>query len=292
MLNITGSMVALITPMQNDVVDLEGLARMVEWHIQNGTDGIVVLGTTGENATLSAEEQEAVCRTAVEAAAGRIPIIAGSGTNNTAHMLERSLCYEKLGADGLLLIAPYYNKANEEGMYRHFTAVADRVRIPCLLYNVPGRTGCSIPVPVVERLAAHPNIIGIKEASGDLSYATKIARFLGPDFVMYSGNDDIVLPMLALGASGVISVFANICPKEAHRMVQSYMEGNAEECRRIQLDYLDVINALFYEVNPIPVKAAMNMLGMGAGTLRLPLYQMSAPAAARLRTALEKAGLL
>lgn len=228
----------------------------------------------------------------MEQVAGRVPVIAGSGSNCTQTMLEKSLAYEAAGADGLLLITPYYNKANAEGMYRHFVTVADAVHIPCLVYNVPGRTGCSIPVSVVERLAKHPNICGMKEASGDMSYAAKIAHCVGPDFALWSGNDDITIPILSLGGSGVISVWANIQPAECHQMVQEYLTGDQNKAREIYLKYLQVMNHLFLEVNPIPVKTAMNMMGMGVGPMRLPLCEMSEGASATLRATLAEAGLV
>lgn len=290
---ITGSIVALVTPFHEDgSVNFEKLGELLEWHVENGTDGIVVLGTTGESSTMTHEEDAAVCEYAVNKVAGRIPIIAGSGSNSTQTMLEKSLAYEKIGVDGLLLITPYYNKANTEGIIRHFTTVADAVNIPCILYNVPGRTGCSIPIEAIPQLAAHPNIAGIKEASGNISYAAQVAKYLSDDFVMYSGNDDMILPILSLGGSGVISVWANVCPSEVHNMVADYLAGNFAAAREVQLRYLDLINALFIEVNPIPVKTAMNLMSMKAGGFRLPLCEISEAHAAVLRAEMEKAGLL
>ena len=290
---LTGSIVALITPFHEDgSVNFHKLGELVEFHISHGTDGILTLGTTGESATMTHEEDLAVCKFVVEQVAGRVPVIAGSGSNCTQTMLEKSLAYEAAGADGLLLITPYYNKANAEGMYRHFVTLADAVHIPCLVYNVPGRTGCSIPVSVVERLAKHPNICGMKEASGDMSYAAKIAHCVGPDFALWSGNDDITIPILSLGGSGVISVWANIQPAECHQMVQEYLTGDQNKAREIYLKYLQVMNHLFLEVNPIPVKTAMNMMGMGVGPMRLPLFEMSEGASATLRATLAEAGLV
>ena len=211
--HIQGSIVALITPFHPDgSVNFEKLGELIDFHLANQTDAILILGTTGESSTMTHEEDDAVCAYTVERVAGRVPVIAGSGSNCTETMVEKSLSFERLGVDGLLLITPYYNKTNEEGMYLHFKTVADAVHIPCILYNVPGRTGCSISENVVRRLSVHPNIVGIKEASGSLSYATKIARYLSDDFLMYSGNDDIVLPMMALGSSGVISGPPTSCP--------------------------------------------------------------------------------
>lgn len=291
--NVTGSLVALVTPFNEDgSVNFDALGELIDFHLANHTDGLVVLGTTGESSTMTHEEDAAVCEYTVKRVAGRIPVIAGSGSNSTETMLEKSLMFEKLGADGLLLITPYYNKANPEGIYRHFATVADAVRIPCILYNVPGRTGCSIPLPVLARLAKHPNIVGIKEASGDISYATEAAKLLCDDFCMYSGNDDIILPLLSLGGAGVISVLANVCLAQTHELVAAYRAGNIARARELQLSYLDLIHALFIEVNPIPVKTALQMMGKPVGGFRLPLCEMTAEHAETLRAALIKAGVL
>ena len=293
MLRIQGSNVAIVTPFHQDgSVNFSKLGELVDWQIQNGTDGIVALGTTGESATMTDEEDDAVCEYVLKRVNGRIPVIVGSGSNCTASMLDKSLRYQAMGAQGLLIISPYYNKTNEEGMYRHFATVVDAVDIPCILYNVPGRTGCSISEGVVKRLAGHPNVMGIKEASGNMSYACKIARYLGPDFAMYSGNDDITVPILSIGGSGVISVLANILPQQTHDMVMAYLSGDTAAATAAQLRYLELINSLFLEVNPIPVKAALNMMGWEVGPCRMPLYEMSQGAAQRLRAALEEAGLL
>ncbi len=293
MLRIQGSIVAIVTPFHQDgSVNFSKLGELVDWQIQNGTDGIVALGTTGESATMTDEEDDAVCEYVIKRVNGRIPVIVGSGSNCTASMLDKSLRYQAMGAQGLLIISPYYNKTNEEGMYRHFATVVDAVDIPCILYNVPGRTGCSISEGVVKRLAGHPNVMGIKEASGNMSYACKIARYLGPDFAMYSGNDDITVPILSIGGSGVISVLANILPQQTHDMVMAYLSGDTAAATAAQLRYLELINSLFLEVNPIPVKAALNMMGWEVGPCRMPLYEMSQGAAQRLRAALEEAGLL
>ena len=290
---LQGSIVALITPFRADgSVNFEKLRELTAWHIENGTDAILALGTTGESSTMTHEEDDAVLRTVIEAAAGRVPVIAGTGSNCTETMLEKSLRAERMGADGLLLITPYYNKANTEGMVRHFTTVADAVTIPCILYNVPGRTGCSIAPEVVERLAAHPNIAGIKEASGDLSYAMKIAHCIGPDFALWSGNDDITLPLMAIGGSGVISVWANVMPRACHDMVTDFLAGRREQAVATAVKYLELMNGLFMEVNPIPVKTALNLMGWDVGPFRLPLYEMSEAHQAVLRRLLDEAGLL
>ncbi len=291
--HLQGSIVAMITPFRQDgSVDLDRLTALLERQIAAGTDGILTLGTTGEYSTMTHEEEAAVVAHTIRVVDGRVPVIVGSGSNCTASQIEKSRQYQAMGADALLLIAPYYNKANPEGMYRHFADTADAVDIPCLLYNVPGRTGCAIPVSVVERLAEHPNICGIKEASGDMSYAMKIAHCIGPEFALYSGNDDITVPLMSIGGSGVISVFANVMPEVCHRIVADFLSGHQERALAEHLRYLRLMNDLFIEVNPIPVKAAMNMMGLGAGPLRLPLCEMSEAHTAVLRATLEEAGLL
>ena len=290
---IKGSIVALITPFNPDgSVNFEKLGELLEWHVANHTDGILVLGTTGESTTMTHEEDDAVVEFTLKTINGRIPVIAGSGSNDTATMLMKSKKYADMGADALLAITPYYNKANEEGMIRHFTTVADQVSAPVILYNVPGRTGCSLSVKAVERLSGHPNIIGIKEASGNISFAVSISRYLSDDFVMYSGNDDMIVPILSLGGSGVISVFANTNPKECHELVAKWFEGDYAGSLEIQQKYLDYIHALFCEVNPIPVKEAMNAMGMNVGGYRLPLYEMAEKNKETLYAEMRKAGLL
>ena len=290
---IKGSIVALVTPFHEDgTVNFDKLGELLDWHIANSTDGILVLGTTGESTTMTHEEDDSVVEYTLKRVGGRVPVIAGSGSNDTSTMLMKSRRYADMGADALLVITPYYNKANEEGMIRHFTTVADNVSKPLILYNVPGRTGCSLSVRAVERLSKHPNIIGIKEASGNISYAVSISRFLNDDFVMYSGNDDMIVPILSLGGSGVISVFANTNPKEAHDIVQKWADGDHAGSLAIQQKYLDYIHALFCEVNPIPVKEAMNAMGMQVGGYRLPLYEMSEANKEILYAEMRKAGLL
>ena len=291
--NLKGSIVALVTPFHADgSVNFEKLRELTEWHIANKTDAILTLGTTGESSTMTHEEDDAVLRCVIEAAAGRVPVIAGTGSNSTQTMLEKSLRAEALGAGGLLLITPYYNKGNPEGIFRHFAAVADAVQIPCILYNVPGRTGCAISPENVERLSRHPNICGIKEASGDMSYAMKIAHCVGPDFALWCGNDDITIPLLSIGGSGVISVWANIMPRQCHDMVMDYLEGRQDQALAAAKRYLALMNGLFLEVNPIPVKTALNLMGMDAGPFRLPLCEMSGAGQERLRGLLREAGLV
>lgn len=291
--NLTGSIVALVTPFSADgSVDFGALGRLVDFHLQNGTDGILVLGTTGESSTMTDEEDLAVCRFVVERVAGRIPVIGGSGSNSTAESMRKSEGLVRMGADGLLLITPYYNKSNDEGIYQHFKYVLDRVDVPCVLYNIPGRTGCSISVANVARLATHPNAWGIKEASGNISYAAGVARYLSDDFRMLSGNDDMVVPIMSLGGRGVISVWADVAPATVHRMCADYLAGDVEAARRAQLDNLDLIHALFCEVNPIPVKAALAKMGMIEETYRQPLWKMSERDDATLTAAMRGAGLI
>lgn len=292
-MKIQGSIVALVTPFYPDnTVNFEELGRLIEWHINEKTDGILVLGTTGESSTMTHEEDDAVCRFTVDKVAGRVPVIAGSGSNATDTQLDKSKKYASMGADALLCISPYYIKANARGMYRHFAEVADQVPVPVILYNVPGRTGCSIPAGVVKELAQHPNICAIKEASGDISYTANIARYLHEDFLMYCGNDDITVPLMSLGASGTISVWANIMPRTCHDMVTDFLSGDIKKAAATQLRYLDLIHALFCEVNPIPVKEAMNIMGMAAGGYRLPLCEMEEKNRVLLKQSMIEAGLI
>ena len=288
MQGLTGSVVALVTPFLEDgSIDYGSLERLVDFHLENGTDGILVLGTTGESSTMTDEEDLEVAKTVIDRVAGRIPVIGGAGSNSTAESLRKAKALEKLGADGLLLITPYYNKSNEEGIYRHFTTVLDQVDVPCLLYNIPGRTGCSISERNVARLATHPNAWGIKEASGNISYATMVARYLSDDFRMMSGNDDMVVPILSLGGVGVVSVWADVAPRTVHDMCAKWLAGDTAGALKVQLDNLDLVHALFGEVNPIPVKAALAKMGLIGPTVRLPLWQLSPEADARLEAAMK-----
>lgn len=291
--NLEGSIVALVTPFKKDgSVDFDALERLIDFHLQNGTDAILTLGTTGESATMTDDEDNSVVAAVVKQVAGRVPVIAGSGSNSTQTMLTKSLTYQGLGADGLLLITPYYNKSNEEGIYQHFKTVADAVDIPCILYNIPGRCGCGISERNVERLAAHPNIMGIKEASGNVAYAAKIAHLLSDDFRMYSGEDTLTVPLMSLGASGTISVWADVQPQLVHDMCRAYLDGDVERARDIQIAGQPLINALFSEVNPIPVKEALAQMGMIEANYRMPLCPMADNTRAALTDALKGAGLL
>ena len=283
----SGSLVALATPFGPDgQVDYKQLEALVEFQLEHHTDGIVALGTTAETPTLSQEEKDKIAQTVIGKVAGRIPVIVGAGSNGTLHAAALARRYEAMGADGLLVVTPYYNKANKSGMLAHFRTIADGVNIPILLYNVPSRTGCSIPLDVLEELSHHKNIVGIKEASGDIAYVTVAARLLSQDFCMLSGNDDEVLPLLALGGSGVISVLANIAPDQTHELVSSYQSGDIAHARDVQLKYLELIHALFAETSPAPLKEAMNLLGMKVGSCRLPLGPVSENTRQRLEKAL------
>ncbi|MCC0647546.1 4-hydroxy-tetrahydrodipicolinate synthase [Clostridioides sp. ZZV15-6598] len=270
-----GSAVALVTPFTEDNnVNFEKLGELIEYHIENDTDALVVCGTTGEATTMSESEIFAVIKYTVEKVNKRIPVIAGTGSNNTMLSVHMSQEAEKLGVDGLLIITPYYNKTNERGLKLHFETIAKSVKLPIILYNVPGRTKVNIKPSVVAELAKIDNIVAVKEASGDLAQVAEIAKLVPEDFAIYSGNDDTILPLLSLGGSGVISVLANICPKETHDLVTKFFEGDIEGSKKLQLDMDTLIDALFIEVNPVPVKTAMNILGFNVGDLRLPLAEM------------------
>ncbi|SJP36993.1 Dihydrodipicolinate synthase [Clostridioides difficile] len=270
-----GSAVALVTPFTEDNnVNFEKLGELIEYHIENGTDALVVCGTTGEATTMSESEIFAVIKYTVEKVNKRIPVIAGTGSNNTMLSVHMSQEAEKLGVDGLLIITPYYNKTNEKGLKLHFETIANSVKLPIILYNVPGRTKVNIKPSVVAELAKIDNIVAVKEASGDLAQVAEIAKLVPKDFAIYSGNDDTILPLLSLGGSGVISVLANICPKETHDLVTKFFEGDIEGSKKLQLDMDALIAALFIEVNPVPIKTAMNILGFNVGDLRLPLAEM------------------
>lgn len=287
-----GSAVALVTPFTKDnKVNFDKLAELIEYHIENKTDAIVSCGTTGEATTMSDEEILSVLEFTVKKVNGRIPVIAGTGSNNTMHSVELSQKAEALGVDGLLIITPYYNKANKSGLKKHFVTIAESVNIPIILYNVPGRTCMNISPALIAELAQVPNIVAVKEASGDLGQVAEIASLVPEDFAIYSGNDDSIVPLLSLGGHGVISVLANVCPRETHDLVEKYLNGDVEGSRKIQLDLDALIAALFIEVNPIPVKTAMNLLGFEVGDLRLPLDNMDPANLEILKKELINAGL-
>lgn len=289
----TGAAIAIITPMNADgSINYDELGKMIDYQIENGTDAIVICGTTGEASTMTDEEHLECIRYTVEKTAKRVPVIAGTGSNDTKYAVELSKEAETVGADGLLLVTPYYNKTTQKGLIAHFTAVADAVSIPIILYNIPGRTGMNMDVATVKELAKHPNIVAVKEASGNISYVAKLIAECGDMIDVYSGNDDMIVPLMSLGGKGVISVLSHVLPKETHDMVQLCIDNNFAQATKLQIEYLDLINNLFIEVNPIPVKEAMNMLGWNAGPCRLPLYEMSDDHKAALRASLVKHGLI
>ncbi len=293
----TGAGVALITPMNADgSVNYEKMRELIEFLIKNQTDAIIICGTTGEASTLSHEEHIECIRFCCEVVDKRIPVVAGTGSNCTATALYLSQEAEKAGADGLLLVTPYYNKCTQNGLKAHFTQVADSVNIPILLYNIPGRTGVKItPETVVALCRDVKNIVGVKDATGDISEVANVlalAKKEGVEVDLYSGNDDQIVPVVSLGGKGVISVLSNILPQQTHEMVAAFLAGDAKKSMEMQLSYYDLIGALFCEVNPIPVKKAMNLMGMEVGSLRAPLTEMEEKNAARLADEMKKAGVI
>lgn len=289
----TGAGVAIITPMNADgSINYDGFAENIEFQIANGTDAIIVCGTTGEASTMTDDEHIECIRFAVEKTAGRIPVIAGTGSNDTKYAVELSKIAQEKGADGLLLVTPYYNKASQKGLVAHFTAIADAVDIPIILYNIPGRTGVSIDMNTYKILGQHKNIVAVKEASGNISYTSKLIAQCGDLLDVYSGNDDIIVPMMSIDAKGVISVISNIMPKETHEITQLCLANNCEEAAKLQMKYLELINNLFIEVNPIPIKEAMNQMKMPSGPCRLPLCEMTDEHIETLKNSMKKIGLI
>ena len=290
----TGAGVALITPMNEDgSVNYEKLRELLEFHVANKTDAIIICGTTGEASTLSDEEHLECIRFACEVINKRIPVIAGTGSNCTQSAIELSKEAEKSGVDGLLLVTPYYNKATQNGLKAHYKAIAKEVNVPIILYNVPSRTGTRLaPQTVVDLCHEVPNNVGVKDATGDISEVAELMSLAKGTVDVYSGNDDQIVPVLSLGGKGVISVLSNILPKETHDMVASYLEGDVAKSCEMQLKYFDLVKALFCEVNPIPVKKALNLMGMEVGSLRLPLTEMEDANAKRLEEEMRKAGVI
>jgi 4-hydroxy-tetrahydrodipicolinate synthase len=287
-----GSIVAIITPFRNGSVDEEQLRQLVEFQIENGTDGIVPCGTTGESSTLDYEEHDRVIEIVVHQTGKRVPVIAGTGSNSTREAIEMTEHARKLGADGCLLVTPYYNKPSQEGLYRHFKAIADAVPIPQVLYNVPGRTSVNMLPETVARLAEHVNIVAIKEASGSLQQASEVLELCGDKLGVLSGDDFITFPMMACGGSGVISVVANIMPREVASLVDFFFAGQMDEARRLHLQLLKISNAMFIETNPVPVKTAVALMGKCGDELRLPLAPMGDANRARLSTIMKEYGLI
>ena len=289
----TGAAVAIITPMRADgSVDYEELGRIIDDQIDNGTDAIVICGTTGESPTMTDEEHTACIRYAVEKTAGRVPVIAGTGSNDTRYAIWLSRQAQADGADALLLVTPYYNKTSQAGLIAHYTAIADAVDLPCILYNVPSRTGCNLTAASLKQLAKHPNINAVKEASGNISQVAEIAAACGEELNLYSGNDDQIVPLLALGGKGVISVLSNVAPRYTHDICAKWFAGDTAGSLAMQLAALPLCKALFADVNPIPVKWAMNRLGWHAGACRLPLVAPDEAVQAQLDSALRAFGLL
>lgn len=283
-----GSGVALITPMHSDgSVNYEKLKELVEWHIKSGTDAIVACGTTGESATLTDLEHKKVIEEVVKQAKKRVPVIAGTGSNSTSYAIELSKEAENLKADGVLVVTPYYNKASQSGLLKHYMCIADSINIPVIVYDVPSRTGCKIEIDTLKELSKHENITAIKAASGSISDVAKIAASCKDNMFIFSGNDDQTVPIMSLGGVGVISVLANIAPTQTHEMCELYLNGSYKESSNLQLEFLNLINALFIEVNPIPVKEAMNLMGMQVGPCRLPLCELDEQKLEKLKLCLK-----
>lgn len=289
-LPFTGSGVAIVTPFDGMTTNYDELGRMIEFHIENNTDAIIICGTTGEASTMPDEEHLAAIKFTVDKVAGRIPVIAGTGSNDTAHAIELSKKAEEFGVDGLLSVTPYYNKTTQKGLIAHFTAIANAVNVPIILYNVPSRTGMSFAIDTLKELAKVNNIVAVKEASGNISYMAKVAAEV-PELYIYSGNDDMIVPTLSLGGKGVISVVANILPQETHNICDYYFKGEVQESRELQLNMLELINNLFIEVNPVPVKTAMNLMGFNAGNLRMPLVDMDSANLEKLKKSMVDFGI-
>lgn len=273
----TGSAVALVTPMNSDgSVNYTELDRIIDFHLENSTDAIGVCATTGESAVLDHTEHCKVMEHTINRISGKIPVIAGTGSNDTRYAIELSKEAERLGADAILSVTPYYNKTSQNGLVSHFTAIADNINIPVILYNVPSRTGCSISADTYKKLSKHPNIVATKEASGDVGLSAKIIADCGDDLTVYSGDDALTVPIMSVGGKGVISVFANILPAEMHKITSLCLNDDYKEAAKLHLKYLDLMNAMFIDVNPIPVKQAMNLMGFNCGSCRLPLADMEA----------------
>lgn len=289
----TGSCVALVTPMNDDYsVNLAMLEQLIEWHIEKGTDAICACGTTGEASTLSTEEHDLVVKRTVEIVNGRIPVIAGTGSNDTAYAIRTSQAAQAAGADALLLVTPYYNKASQKGLIKHYTTIADSVELPIILYNVPGRTSTNLLPATVRELSEHRNIVAIKEASDNVSQISQVAALCGENIDIYSGSDDLIVPILSVGGKGVISVLADVVPDVAHNIAALWLEGKVKESASLQLEYLDLCKALFCDVNPIPVKTALNLMGINVGPCRLPLCEINEAVLPQLETALANHGLI
>ncbi len=288
----TGAATAIVTPLTKDGIDFEQFGRLIDWQIEEGIAAIVAVGTTGEGSTLDDKEHKEAIKFCVERVAGRVPVIAGTGSNDVAYAIELTKYACEVGADAMLLVTPYYNKATQKGLIESFKAVADASTKPCILYNVPSRTGCNLLPATVAALADHPNIVAIKEASGNISQIAELAALVGDKIDIYSGNDDQIVPILSLGGKGVISVLSNIMPKATQKMCDDYMSGNTAEALKAQLELLPLVNALFCEVNPIPVKAAVAAMGYCENYLRLPLTPMEEDHAEKLYALMREQNLI
>ena len=288
----TGAAVAIVTPFNENGINFEELQNLIEFNIKNGTDAIVIVGTTGESATMSDEEHKEAIKFTVECVNKRVPVIAGTGSNDTLYALSLSKYAESVGVDALLIVTPYYNKTTQRGLIKHYSYIADNVDTPIILYNVPSRTGVNIEPETCKELSKNDKIVAVKEASGDFSQIAKIKSLCGEDLDIYSGNDDQIVPVLSLGGKGVISVFANVMPKQAHEICSLYFEGKIKESAKMQEDYLELINTLFIEVNPIPVKTALGLMGYKVGNLRMPLFAMEGENLNKLQSVLKKYNLI
>ena len=286
-----GMATALVTPMTETGVDYEALGRFIDFQIEQGINALVAVGTTGENATIEYDDQKEIIRFTVEKVAKRVPVIAGTGTNNTAHVLHNTKNACEVGADAVLVVTPYYNKATQNGLIQHFTAVADASTVPVILYNVPGRTGCNLQPKTVAKLAEHPNIVGLKEATGNMAQMVEIMHLCGDKIDVYSGEDALTVPMMAMGGAGTISVVSNIVPKKAVAMTDACLAGDYATAAKMQCDLLPLINACFSEVNPIPAKAGVSAMGFGEENLRLPLTPMEDGTRAKLYEEMRKQGI-
>jgi len=287
-----GAGVAIVTPFNDDGINFDELGKLIDYQIENSTDAIIIAGTTGESATMSDEEHKEIIKFAVERVNKRVPVVAGTGSNDTAYAIQLSQYAENVGADALLVVTPYYNKCTQNGLVAHYTKIADSVNIPIITYNVPSRTGVNIKPETYKKLSEHPRIVATKEANGDLSSVVRTKKLCGDDLEIYSGNDDQIVPILSLGGKGVISVLSNVAPKDTHLICQLYFEGKVEASAKLQIDYSDLVDALFCEVNPIPVKCALKLQGWNVGKLRMPLSEIESQNLEKVRAALKVHGLI
>lgn len=287
-----GACVAIVTPFDDTGINFVELGRIIDDQIKNQTDAICITGTTGEAATMNDAEHRAAIKFAVEHVKGRVPVIAGTGSNDTAYAVELSRYAQEVGVQAVLLVTPYYNKCTQAGLVAHYTRIADSIDIPAIVYNVPGRTGVNVKPETYAKLAKHPRIVAVKEANGDLTSVLRTRKLCGDELAIYSGNDDQIIPILALGGQGVISVLSNVAPRDTHLICQNYFDGKVEAASRMQIDYCDLIDALFCEVNPIPVKVAMRLMGWNVGKLRMPLCEPEPAHVEQIEAALKAHGLI